>query len=138
MVAAGGRSEAGGLTSPTSPERRGGFSEVSLLTQRLTSTATDAGAPGKDKLYGYGKINAGTAVALRPFVTAISGPATPITRAGTYLLTASVANGVPPIAIKWDVAYSNGSHANVSTGYGGASFNLEVPSGSYSIRSRPL
>jgi subtilisin len=109
------------------------FSGVSLLTQRLTSTATDAGPAGKDNVYGYGKLNANAAVANLPSVTAIAGPATPIKTAGTYTLTASVGNGLPPYSVKWDITYSNGVRPNVSTGYGSASYSLVVPEGSYSI-----
>ena len=109
------------------------FSGISLLTERLTSTATPAGAPGKDNIYGYGKLNANAAVANLPSVTAIAGPATPIRNPGTYTLTATVSNGLPPYGVKWDITYSNGVRPNVSTGYGSASYSLQVPAGSYSI-----
>jgi subtilisin len=112
---------------------RARFSGVNLLTQRLTSTATDAGAAGKDNFYGYGKLNANAAVANLSSVTAISGPATPIKTAGTYTLTATVGGGLPPYSVKWDITYSNGVRPNVSTGYGSASYSLVVPDGSYSI-----
>jgi subtilisin len=109
------------------------FSGVDLLTERLTSTATDAGIAGKDNVFGYGKLNANAAVANIPVVTAISGPATPIKAAGTYTLTATVGNGLPPYSVKWDITYSNGVRPNVSTGYGSATYSLQVPAGSYSI-----
>jgi hypothetical protein len=109
------------------------FSGVSLLTERLTSTATDAGSAGKDNQYGYGKLNANAAVAPIPAVTAIAGPATPIKTASTYTLTATVSNGLPPYAVKWNITYSNGVRPNVSTAYGSASYSLQVPAGSYSI-----
>jgi hypothetical protein len=136
-----GQSSSFGGTSAATPHVAGAlallirqrFSGVSLLTERLTSTARDAGPVGKDNQYGYGKLNANAAVAPIPVVTAISGPATPIKTAGTYTLTATVSNGLPPYAVKWDISYSNGVRPNVSTAYGSASYSLQVPSGSYSI-----
>ena len=110
-----------------------GFSGADLLLQRLTTTSMDAGPPGRDNLYGFGKLNAAAAVVPRPITANIAGPATPIKKAGTYTLTATVSNGVPPFGIKWEITYSNGSHANVTTGYGASSYSLQVPSGSYSI-----
>jgi subtilisin len=109
------------------------FSGVDLLTKRLTSTAIDAGIAGKDNVFGYGKLNANAAVTNIPVVTAIAGPATPIKTAGTYTLTATVGNGLPPYSVKWDIVYSNGVRPNVSTAYGSASYSLVVPNGSYSI-----
>jgi subtilisin/minor extracellular protease Epr len=109
------------------------FSGVSLLTQRLTGTATDAGAVGKDNIYGYGKLNANAAVANIPSVTSIAGPTTPIKTAGNYTLSATVGNGLPPYSVKWEVTYSNGVLPNVVTGFGSASYTLQVPAGSYSI-----
>jgi hypothetical protein len=68
-------------------------------------------------------------------VSAINGPATPITTAGSYPLSAVVVN--PPIGtvtIRWVVAYSNAVLDTVDTGFGPNSYALQVPAGSYRIR----
>jgi hypothetical protein len=68
-------------------------------------------------------------------VSALNGPATPITTAGSYSLAATVVN--PPtgtITIRWVVAYSNAVLDTVDTGFGPNSYALQVPAGSYRIR----
>lgn len=110
-----------------------GFSGPNLLARRLFETATDRGPTGWDDHWGWGTLDAAKAVARRPVVTSLTGPSTPITRAGTYRMTASLAHGAPPLAVRWSVAYSNQSIAQSYNLVGGLSHYLNVPKGDYAI-----
>lgn len=68
-------------------------------------------------------------------VSSISGPAAPITQAGSFWLTAQVVEQPAGyLETNWRVTYSNGVIAAVNTGFRrGAGYLLEVPEGSYSI-----
>ena len=71
-----------------------------------------------------------------PFkVTDIVGLTPPATEAGTYPLTATVANQpTGTLKIRWQVTYGNGVLGPLDSGYGPNSYSLQVPAGSYSIR----
>ncbi len=72
-----------------------------------------------------------------PFkASSISGPATPVTGAGTYPLTATVVNPPPggTLEVRWQVTYSNDSLGPFDTGYGPNAYSMQVPAGSYNIR----
>jgi len=71
-----------------------------------------------------------------PFkVTDITGLTPPATEAGTYPLTATVANQpTGTLKIRWQVTYSNGVLGPLDSGYGPNGYALQVPAGSYSIR----
>lgn len=68
-------------------------------------------------------------------VLAFNGPATPITSAGSRLLTAIVINAQQgELTIRWQVAYSNAVVDTVDTGFVANGYSLSVPAGSYNIR----
>lgn len=110
-----------------------GFSGPTLIAQRLTQTAYDRGTTGKDDYYGWGTLRARHAVVLRPSVS-IDGPGHPITSAGSYTFTATVSNGAGPFGIKWVYDRSDTpQNPDDATGYGSASYTVELSHGDYSI-----
>lgn len=113
-----------------------GFSGTDLITQRLTTTAEDRGTPGYDIYFGYGVLNVAAAAARRPLITALTGVPTPVTGAGTYWLSATIAQGAGPFVVSWAVHYSNGVAPDVVTSFGANTLELVVPPGSYTITVR--
>jgi len=110
-----------------------GFSGPNLIIQRITETALDRGATGKDDYYGWGTIRARNAVVARP-TASISGPGQPITQAGTYTFTAQLTSGAGPVAVKWQFDRSDTpANPDDSTGFGSASYTRYLPPGEYSV-----
>lgn len=113
-----------------------GFSGADLIAQRLTSTAEDRDAPGRDNFFGYGVLNAGVAAARRPIASALTGVPVPVKSEGTYWLAASITQGAGPFAVSWTVHYSNGVLPDTATGFSTTPLALQVPPGSYTITVR--
>lgn len=68
-------------------------------------------------------------------VTSIDGITPPVKVAGTYYLSASVANKpAGSLQIAWKVVYSTAPQDTLRTSFGANSYALNVPAGSYSIR----
>lgn len=109
-----------------------GFTGIDLISQRLTSTATDRGSAGYDIYYGYGTLNASVAATRRPIVDSVSGTPQPITSAGTYLLQAAITYGIAPIDVQWNIDYSDAT-PDVTTGWGSPQYQLNVHPGDYFI-----
>jgi subtilisin len=113
-----------------------GFSGVDLITQRLTTTAEDRGAPGFDNNYGWGVLDVDSAVRRKPQITALLGATPPIKVAGSYPISAAISYGIAPIGVQFFVHYSNGVLPDNTTGFGANGYSLDVPAGSYTITVR--
>ena len=113
---------------------KAGHTTFADVYNRLTTEAVDRGSPGKDNYYGYGSLDALSAVVVEPSASGISGCPSPITSAGTCTLSSSTLNGISPFLYNWHITYSNGVLPSVTTGYGVNSYNLQAPAGSYSIQ----
>lgn len=94
------------------------------LVDRLTASAVDAGAPGKDDFYGYGKVSAYRAVAWITRV-AVVGPASPSGGIDTW--SVSYVGGLGSVTYLWErrefcdstwYAVSSGSSYQTQTSVG--------------------
>jgi subtilisin len=106
---------------------------ASQIFTKLTAGAVDRGTAGKDNYFGYGSLDALTAVQPPPLITAIAPCMGPPLYAGDCQLTAVITNGISPFLVKWNVTYSNGSHAPINTGFVSTNYVIPVPEGSYDI-----
>ncbi len=107
---------------------------TSAIFGRLTTEAVDRGVAGKDNYFGYGSLDALTAVQAKPYVSDIVPCYNPPLYEGDCALTPVITNGISPFLVKWEVTYSNGSHAPINTGFiAPGSYSIPVPYGSYSI-----
>jgi subtilisin family serine protease len=140
--ALGGGTALFGGTSAATPHVAGaaallikqGFTTPASVRTRLTSEAVDRGAVGKDNFYGYGSLDVLAAAVPRPYVSNVASCYAPPLHGGNCTLTATITNGLSPFLLKWEITYSNGSHAPINTGYiSGTSYTMPVPGGNYSI-----
>ena len=106
----------------------------SNIFTRLTVDARDLGATGKDNYYGYGVVDALTAVVPAPQISAMALCSTGPLYGGTCQMTGQHSNGLPPIKWEWLVTYSNGSHSPINSGWiSDSTYSFPVPTGSYGI-----
>lgn len=113
---------------------KAGFTGTAKIYQRLTETALDAGAPGLDEFYGHGKVRASAAVVATPRVTNLSWcSGSAITNPGNCSFTATISNGISPINVRFVVFRSDAPGDSTIYGYGSATRQIFVPSGSYTL-----
>ncbi|MDZ4259950.1 MAG: S8 family serine peptidase [Gemmatimonadales bacterium] len=105
----------------------------SQVKSKLTGNARDLGAPGKDNFFGWGALDALSAVIPAPRITHISWCTTGVIFSDC-IVTANTVDGVPALQWRFEITYSNGVLPPLDTGWGPSnSFNVTVPSGNYSI-----
>jgi len=106
----------------------------SQVKSKLTSTARDLGASGKDDYYGYGALDALTPAIPGPQVGSV-GYCTESVIYGDCLVTPSRNWGVPGFQWKFEITYSNSILSPINTGWiSDSTYLVSAPAGEYQIQ----